>query len=321
MLHRSLVAGFVGLILYAALGGASGFGQLFNGLPEPESYGGAIEMRADIAFGESDQQKFDFFLPAGVRPAPVVVCWFGGAFWGSSRAQLRDLAAFFAAHGFAAVTPGYFLGTRDGSGASWPYAIYDAKAAVRFVRANAKDLGVDPDQIVALGYSSGAYLAMMVGFTPNLRELEGSGVALSESSKVSAVIEIAGVCDRRRTVGLPLALLGRGFEDKFDLRVASSPIIYVSPNTVPVYILHGKQDHVSDVSSATQLAAALEAAHVAHELHLVDADHYPFSSDELLPMVEWLNKILQVGTPRNRPALQKPPNPDQPPVPTRGNGP
>jgi pimeloyl-ACP methyl ester carboxylesterase len=136
---------------------------------------------------------------------------------------------------------------------------------------------------------------MMVGFTPNLSELEGNGGSLSESSKVSAVIEIAGVCDRRRKIGLPLALLGKGFEDKYDLRVVSSPIIYVSPNTVPVYILHGRFDSVADVSSATQLAAALEAAHVPHELHLVDTDHFPFSVAELALMVEWLKKTLPPG--------------------------
>lgn len=210
---------------------------------------------------------------------------------------MANVAAFFASRGFAAVTPGYFLGTRDGSRAAWPNAVFDAKAAVRFVRANARDLKVDPDRIVALGYSSGAYLAMMVGFTPNLTEFEGSGGWLDESSRVSAVIEIAGVCDRRRTIGLPLALLGKGHEDKHDLRVASSPVIYVSHNTVPVYILHGRFDSVADVSSATQLAAALEAAQVPHELHLVDTDHFPFSAAKLASMVEWLKKTLSAENP------------------------
>lgn len=297
MFHRLSASGFVFLLCYAACCGALGFGRPFADIPAPASYGGAIEVRTDIVFGERDDQQLDIFLPVGVTKPPVVICWFGGAFWGSDRTQLANVAAFFAAHGFAAVTPGYFLGTRDGSRAAWPNAVFDAKAAVRFVRANAKDLKVDPDRIVALGYSSGAYLAMMVGFTPNLPELEGSGGALTESSKVSAVIEIAGVCDRRRTVGLPLALLGKGFEDKHDLRVASSPIIYVSPNTVPVYILHGRFDSVVDVSSATQLAAALEAAHVPHELHLVDTDHFPFSAAKLASMVEWLKKTLSAETP------------------------
>lgn len=280
------------LAAYAAAGVAWSFGQTFADIPAPASYGAAIEVRTAIAFGESEHQKLDLFLPTGASRAPVIVCWFGGAFWGSDRTQMENVAAFFAARGFAAVAPGYFLGTKDGSRAAWPQAIYDAKAAVRFVRANARSLKVDPDRIVALGYSSGAYLAMMVGFTPNLPELEGSGGALSTPSRVSAVVAISGMSDRRPAGGLPLALLGKGYEDKVDLRVAASPIVYVGPRTVPVYILHGDHDSVADVSSARQLAAALQGAGVSHRLRIVDADHFPITVDELRLMAEWLPQIL-----------------------------
>lgn len=162
----------------------------------------------------------------------------------------------------------------------------------RFVRAQARELGVDGDRIVALGYSSGAYLAMMVGVTPNLPELEGPGWALSESSQVSAVVAVAGVYDRRRDIGLPLSLLGKGYEDKPDLRVATSPIIYVNPKTVPVYILHGRDDDIADVSSATQLAAALKEANVRHELRLTNKGHYPINQEELWLIANWLKQVL-----------------------------
>jgi len=279
------------LIVVHVLAGVLCHGQSFADLPEPATYGSTIDVRTNIAFGEHDYQKLDLYLPAGASSAPIIVCWFGGAFWGSDRTQLASVAAYFAAHGFAAATPAYFLGTKDGSRSSWPRSVYDAKAAVRFVRANAPGLRVDPNRMVAFGYSSGAYLALMVGYTPNLLELEGPDGSLTTSSKVSAVIEVAGVCDRRRELGLPLGLLGRDYEDKYDLRVAASPIIYIGPNTVPTYILHGWHDTVADVSSATQLAAALDAAHVRHKRRLVDADHFPFNVEELRRMVEWLNKL------------------------------
>ncbi|HLP26879.1 MAG TPA: alpha/beta hydrolase fold domain-containing protein, partial [Acidobacteriota bacterium] len=199
--------------------------------------------------------------------------------------------AYFAARGFAAITPNYFLGARDGSRAAWPKAVYDAKSAVRFVRAHADELGINPDRIFAFGYSSGAYLAMMVGFTPNLTQLEGPDADPAGSSRVTAVVDVAGVCDRRRDVGIPLALLGQGYQEKWDLRVATSPVIYISSKTVPVYILHGRNDRVADVSCATQLANALKAAEVPHVLSLVDAGHSPITARELDAIVEWLKRV------------------------------
>lgn len=281
------------LILYTITGAGSCFAQQRD-LPAPSSYGSKVEVRTDIEFGEGEhqRQRLDLYLPSEADSAPVVICWFGGAFWGGDRSYMAGVCAFLAAHGFAAVAPNYFLGKEDGARAAWPNAVFDAKAAVRFVRARAKELHVDPNRMAALGHSSGAYLAAMVGFTPNLTELEGAGVALSESSKVSAVVAISGVYDRRGTLGLPLALLGKGYENKHDLRVAASPIIYIGPDTIPVYILHGDHDSIANVASAKQLAAALDEAHVPHQVRIVDADHDPITVEELRAVVAWLKKVL-----------------------------
>lgn len=261
-------------------------------LPTLSSYGSRIEVRSDIEFGGGEQQKFDLYMPATGGTPPVVVCWYGGAFYAGDRINMAEVGAFLAARGFAVAAPGYYLGTKDGSRAAWPRAVNDAKAIVRHIRGRAAELGVDANRIGTLGYSAGAYLAMMVGFTPNLSELEGSLFPPTHSSRVSAVVTIAGVCDRRRDIGLPLALLGAGYEEKYDLRVASSPILYVNRNTVPVYILHGRRDSVVDASSATQLASALKEAGVAHALRLVDTDHYPISSAEMDRIADWLGKVL-----------------------------
>jgi len=282
----------IALNLALLAGAVPGFAQAAR-LPGPGSYGAKIEVRTDLAFGENEQQKLDLYLPADADSAPVVICWFGGAFWGSDKYAMSEVCAFLAARGYAAVAPNYFLGKRNGAVAAWPQAVYDAKAAVRYVRANAKALHLDPNRVAALGYSSGAYLAAMVGFTPNLTELEGTGGDRAESSRVSAVVAISGVYDRRGTLGLPLALLGQGYEKKHDLRVATSPVLYVGPDTVPVYILHGDHDHVANVASARQLAAALEDAHVPHQLRIVDADHDPVNAAELAAVAGWLDQVFQ----------------------------
>lgn len=87
-----------------------------------------IDVHTDVAFGEKDYQKCDIFLPTGVARPPVVICWFGGAFWGGERVHMEKAARFFAENGFAAVTPAYFLGAKDGSVAAWPKASSTRKA-------------------------------------------------------------------------------------------------------------------------------------------------------------------------------------------------
>jgi acetyl esterase/lipase len=268
-----------------------GRAQYAEPLPDVATYGDKLVIRSNVAFGDARWQQMDVYLPTpGVR-GPAVVCWFGGSFRAGNRYQFSRLAAYLADHGVAAITPEYFLGARDGSTAAWPQAVYDAKTAVRWVRAHAAELNIDPERIYALGYSSGAYLAMMVGFTPNLTELEGGEENRDVSSRVAAVVEISGVADRRRDVGIPLSLLGKGYEGKWDLRVATSPIIYLSPATVPVYILHGRKDPVAEVSCATQLAEALVAVKVPHVLRLVDADHAPVTAAELDLVISWLKQL------------------------------
>jgi acetyl esterase/lipase len=270
---------------------------LDDSLPKADSYGKRLTIRRGISYGEERHQFLDAYLPTPAFRAPAVVCWFGGAFQNGAITQLENLAGFLANRGFVAITPNYFLGAPDGRRAAWPNAVYDAKSAVRYVRAHATELNVDPDKIFALGYSSGAYLAMMVGFTPNLTQFDDRGGDTEVSSRVSGVVEIAGVCDRRRDVGLPLSLLGVGYQEKWDLRVATSPVIYISPKTVPVYILHGRNDQIADVSCATQLAGALTDAHVPHVLRLVDTNHAPITAKELDLIAAWLETLAKGNRP------------------------
>lgn len=263
-------------------------------LPDVASHGDKIEVRKDIAFGAEPHQKLDLYLPKGDGPFPVVVCWFGGGFTGGSKGGMAKLGAFLASKGFAAAAPGYVLADKEGERPGWPRNVHDAKAAVRFVRSKAKEWKIDPARVAALGHSSGAYLAMMVGFTPHLRELEGEGAAKEESSGVLAVVDIAGVCDRRRSLGTgTVALLGKGYEEKDDLRALASPVIYVGAKTVPVYILHGELDKTVDLSSAKQLDDALTAAKVEHKLHVAaGAGHDPIQLETMEPVAEWLKERL-----------------------------
>ena len=264
-------------------------------LPDVGSYGDRIVVRKDLAFGAEPYQKLDLYLPKGEGPFPLVVCWFGGGFTGGDKAGMARVGALLASKGIAATAPNYFLADKAGERPGWPRNLHDAKAAVRFVRSQATEWGVDGNRLAGLGSSSGAYLALLVGFTPHLRELEGEGAAREQSSALRAVVDLAGVSDRRKSLGTgTLALLGKGYEEKDDLRALASPIVYVGAKSVPVYILHGDQDKTVDVSSARQLDEALNAAGVSRKLHVVPgAGHDPNSAEAMESIVEWLKERLK----------------------------
>ncbi len=269
-------------------------GQEARPIPDVASHGDRIEVRKDIAFGGEPHQKLDLYIPKGDGPFPLVVCWFGGGFTGGDKGGMSRPAAFLASRGIAAAAPGYFLARPKEEVRGWPKNLHDAKGAVRFLRAGAKEYRIDPERIAGMGTSSGAYLALLVGFTPNLPELEGEVGPKGVSSRLSAIVDIAGVCDRRASLGTGTeALLGKGYEHKPDLRALASPVLFLGRESPPVYILHGDQDKTVDISSAKQLDEALEKAGVPRKLHVVaGAGHNPLSLDALESIVSWLKERL-----------------------------
>ena len=76
----------------------------------------------------------------------------------------------------------------------WPAQIVDVKCAVRYLRAHAADLGIDPDQIAALGTSAGGQLASLLG-TTGPRRCGRAGPFPEESSAVDAVVDEYGPAD------------------------------------------------------------------------------------------------------------------------------
>ncbi len=261
-------------------------------LPGVDRYGDRVVVKRDISFAKEGEgyQKLDLYLPKGEGPFPVVVCWFGGGFTGGSKAGMANVCAFLADKGIAAAAPGYFLASADGERPGWPRNVQDAKCAVRFLRAHADAYHLDGKRVAGLGHSSGAYLAMMVGFTTDVKELEGEGGWLDSASRLAAVVEISGVSDRRAGLGTgTLSLLGKGYEEKAELRKLASPVLHVGKETPPVYILHGAEDKTVLAESARQLDAALGKAGVEHEMQIVPkVGHNPISVETMGPVREWL---------------------------------
>lgn len=111
------------------------------------------------------------FRPHGHRPSderPAIVFFFGGGWNNGTPRQFEPHCRYLASRGMVAMTADYRVGSRHGV---TPVAcVQDAKSAIRWVRQNAKRLGVDPKRIAAGGGSAGGHIAACAGVVEALDE-------------------------------------------------------------------------------------------------------------------------------------------------------
>jgi acetyl esterase/lipase len=156
----------------------------------------------------------------------------------------------------------------------WPDQIIDAKCAVRYLRAHATDLGIDPNRIAALGTSAGGQLVSLLG-TTGTSTLWDEGPYADESSAVDAVVDEFGPADLGAS-GWPVdsvAMIRRVFgaapAASNPVLAQASPVTHVAAGDPPFLIVQGTADQVVPVSQSEQFGAQLRADHVPVQIVLV----------------------------------------------------
>jgi acetyl esterase/lipase/lysophospholipase L1-like esterase len=130
--------------------------------------------------------KTHVYFPAGWSAddqRPAVVFFFGGGWRHGSVHQFESQAQYFAGKGMVTVLADYRV--EDRHGASPDQCVEDARSAVRWVRANAARLGIDPDRIAAAGGSAGGHLAACTALTDGP---DAPGEDLSVSCRPNALV-------------------------------------------------------------------------------------------------------------------------------------
>jgi len=265
---------------------------------------------------DSCKLKLDVAVPKYLNsPAPAIVDFPGGA-WRICNKSVDD-ARLYAKYGFVGISVEY----RTSDIAIFPAAVHDCKAAIRFLRAHAKDYNINPDKIGVTGISAGAYFAALLGTSGNNDYLEGVEGFPKYSSNVQAVVDHFGPTDflnGNDTTGLglkefnsfsasesPGALyLGGPINERKEIAKLASPLTYIDVNDPPVLIIHGEKDGMVIIRQSELFFEELKNAGVICDMVRVkNADHQyrPYmygvqinpSIDEVIEItIKWFQKFL-----------------------------
>ena len=174
------------------------------------------------------------------------------------------------------VTKGYAVASinyRFSQHALFPAQIEDCKAAIRWLRANAKKYGFDANHVGVWGASAGGHLVALLGTTASVMELYGNGGNMDQSSRVQCVVDWFGPTDFTKIGGgqdnpnSPMArLVGGPVRDRQELAAKANPITYVNKDSAPFLIMHGEEDKLVPMNQSELLDAALRKAGVESTL-------------------------------------------------------
>lgn len=199
--------------------------------------------------------QLDLYLPAAnlQKQHPAIVFVHGGG-WGSGyRNNFAPFAIAMAERGYVAATVSYRLSGE----ALYPAAIHDVKAAIRWLRGNAKKYGVNPDLIAVAGGSAGGQIASLTGVTVGLEKFDPQAKTSHISSNVQAIINIDGLSDftsesarfheddPRKNPSAAGAWFGGRYTEKAALWHEASPTFYVNKNMPPILFLISTQERFS----------------------------------------------------------------------------
>lgn len=230
--------------------------------------------------GSGRELRVDIYPAKGPHNHRTAVLQLHGGRWRyGNRQMMAEHARCLSNLGFTCIPIEYRLLNE----APWPAALHDVKAAIRWTRANAQSLGVEPDRIVIQGCSAGAYLALMAAGTQGRSEWEGDGGHAEVSSKVNAVVSIYPVTLFKKDWDgcyngdapiaapddyLPASLL---LEDKLtEENIRSiSPYTYVTSDFPPTALWHGGADAYVPPAHSIRMYEALTRAGVYVDLHLI----------------------------------------------------
>lgn len=243
--------------------------------------------------GGETELKLDLARPTGDGPFPAIVFIHGGGYYQGSRQAYTEAIREAAKRGYVAATISYRLMKFDADNKEtttaepiFPAPVHDAKAAIRWLRANAGKYGIDPDRIGVTGASAGGHLSLLIGLTGGEADFEGQGGNPERSSRVQAVVNFFGpteavTCYQESVMPWIFRLFMGGTPDEVpETYKIASPVTHASNDDPPVLTLHGDQDVLIPLSQARKLDEKLNQAGAAHTLMVMPGQGHDFVGED-----------------------------------------
>ena len=210
--------------------------------------GGARKVLSDSPYGPLPRQRLNLFAPEPLDgPAPVLVFIHGGSWASGDNSEYDFAGAAFASRGFVTAIPNYRLVPE----VRFPSFLEDCALAVRWVQDNAATHGGDPNRIVLVGHSAGAYNAVMLALDP--RYLVGVGADLQ---RIRGVAGIAGPYD---FLPFDVPASQNAFGAAPD-PAATQPISFARADAPPLLLLWGEDDETVGPRNIEGLERAMRGA-------------------------------------------------------------
>jgi acetyl esterase/lipase len=222
------------------------------------------------AGNQNQAQTLDVLIPENKKTGklPALVFIHGGGWKGGRKEQaFRGLTPFLNGGEYI----GFSIDYRLSDEAKWPAQIYDCKAAIRWIKANADKYGIDKNKIGVWGTSAGGHLVAMLALTSESGEFEGDiGDCLNETGAINCAIDGYGPTDFLAMDDRPGAfvhneisspesrLIGGKIQENKEKALNASPISWVSQNCKPMFIYHGTEDDKVIVEQSDKLYSLLK---------------------------------------------------------------
>lgn len=235
----------------------------------------------------------DVYTPEGDGPFPGMLVVHGGSWQRGDKDRMAEVAERLARRGYVAVSIDYRLAPEH----HFPAQLYDCQAALRWIRANAAKLHVDPKRIGGFGYSAGAHLVGMLATTDASDGLDEAVDTNEGDTRLQAAVLGAAPIDLRlfrpnRTFD---RFLGVSLDERPDVYAMASPITFVSPDDPPMFLYHGATDWWVDASQSRLMLDALHQVGVPAAYYETSGGHFAtflFDDDQIGKAIDFLDRWL-----------------------------
>jgi pectinesterase len=251
-------------------------------------------------YGDRDLQ-LDIFRPKKEGKFPALIMIHGGGWRSGNKIMEHPMAELVAAKGYVTIPVEYRLSLE----AKYPNAVFDIKAAIRWIKANADKYSVDTTRIAIEGNSAGGQLAALVGMTNGIAKFEGAEGITAGTSNVQAVVDIDGVLDFLAPGSLNLvrkpdspdcAWLGGCFTEKPETWKEASSIFWVSKNSIPIVFITSSQPRFT--AGMSEMIDLLNQNGIYSERHNIEGSPHtfwlfdPWFEPTVSYMVSYLNRVF-----------------------------